>query len=66
MTPDQLTENDKALIRANSKTIMRRNIFVHKIHQVPKSNIAALHFDGQVLADMLTMHEQFKDPQRNG
>lgn len=59
MTPDQLTADRKALIGGMNKTQIGYNWRCGQIGHIFKSNIAALHFDGQVLVDMLALHREF-------
>ncbi len=56
MTPDQLTDDQKALIRGMNMAACL---------QWPRaSNIAALHFDGQVLIDLLMAKRELEAPRK--
>lgn len=59
MTPEQMTAEKRTLIRGMNKTQIGYNWRRGHIGHIFKSNIAALHFDGQVLVDMVRAHREF-------
>lgn len=59
MTPDQLTDDQKKLIQAMNLGGETR---LHGLYRT--RNIAALHFDGQVLIDLLTARRELENRER--